>query len=299
MWEPQGRMRIRTNTSKLSKRVMEENDTRFQKVGALLGKKELQEAYMEVERIINSSRPFPFTLMKCAALLLTVDKKERSDEVASMALGCPLKDDDEIVQLSIAMRGLGRYGDSLSLLERVGTDLPGLDLERARTLIASGDADSCLEILDSIAGIEADLIRCGALSRTGSHDEAIALAKKIVEDRGLDYETGSLLLGSMLRAGLVKEAKRLANSMVKDAKDADSLALKAYVMRINGRTPAAMNYANQSLLKEPCHIGALWNLALCLLEKGRKDEAKLLAGAINEASPASPLALEILDLCNR
>ncbi len=292
-------MRIRTNTRKFSSLVMEENDARFRRVSALLGRKELQEAYVEVERIVNSSRLHPFILMKCAALLLTVNKKERSDEVASMAMDCTLHDDSEIVQLAIALRGLGRYKDSLSLLDRVDKNHSGLDMEKAKTLAASGDAHSCLDILDSIDGIEADIVRCEALSRLGSHESAIGLAQKTMDLRGLDYETGSLLLGAMLRAGSVKEAKRLANSMVKDAKDADSLALKSYVMRINGRIPAAMNYANQSLLKEPRHIGALWNLALCLLEKGRKEEAKLLAGAINEASPASPHVLEILDLCNQ
>ncbi len=292
-------MRIRTNTRKFSNLPMEENDDRFRRVGALLGQKDLQEAYVEVERIVNSSRRDPFTLVKCAALLLTVDRKERSDEVASMAIESAPDDEAEIVQLAIAMRGLGRHKDAISLLERVDDSFPGLGLERAKTMLASGDARSCLSILEGIEGIDADMVRCDVLSRLGSHEDAIGLARSIRDVRGLDYETGVLLLGAMLRAGSVREAKRLASSMVKDGKDADSLALKSYVMRINGRTPAAMNYANQSLLRDSRHIGALWNLALCLLEKGRKDEAKLLAGAINESSPASPRAMEILDLCNR
>lgn len=278
---------------------MEENDARFRRVSALLGQKELQEAYVEVERIVNSSRDDPFTLVKCAALLLTVDRKERSDEVATMAMRCVPQDDPGIVQLAVAMRGLGRYDDSLELLEDVDPNFEGLDMERAKTLLSSGEPCSCLETLESIDAHEANMVRCEALSRAGRHDEAVHLAESLLKERGLNYETGSLLLGAMLRAGSVKEAKKLANSMVKEGKDADSLALKSYVMRINGRTPAAMNYANQSLLKESRHIGALWNLALCLLEKGRRDEAKLLAGAINEASPASPHALEILELCNR
>ncbi len=278
--------------------AMEENDRRFQRISSLLGENDFDSAYVELERIVNSSKDRPFILVKCAALLLTLDRPERSSEIASMALQAIPDDESGIFEMAVAMRGLGRHRDAMDILDSIPTDERTV-LERARNLLASGDPAGCIELLQGMACRSSAALRCEALSKSDEHEEALAIARSLIGDEGVDYETGHLLLGVMLRAGDVKGAKRFAADAVKAGKDPDSLALKSFVMRINGRTPASMNYANQALLLDKRHIGALWNMALCLLEKGRRREAKVFAGAINEVSPADPLALEILELASR
>ena len=102
----------------------------------------------------------------------------------------------------------------------------------------------------------------------------------------------------MFKRGESKEAIKFAKSFLKeDKKNIDNLALNAYVMRINGRTPAAVNYCNRVLNTDFKHIGALETLALCFIEKKSFVNAKLLAGAINDADPGNPAVIRILDAC--
>ena len=68
-------------------------------------------------------------------------------------------------------------------------------------------------------------------------------------------------------------------------------------MWINGKIPAAANYANRALHVDPLHVGALEVMAMCFVEKGKYTQAKLFAGAINEKEPGSPAVIRILDAC--
>jgi hypothetical protein len=97
--------------------------------------------------------------------------------------------------------------------------------------------------------------------------------------------------------GRNKDAIKTARKYLKEDKDADSLALAAYVMRINGRMMAAANFAHRAIAKDHTHKGALETMAFCLIEKSKFIEAKVFAGAINERSPGDPAAIRILDAC--
>ena len=127
---------------------------------------------------------------------------------------------------------------------------------------------------------------------------ALEEAEAIVRDDGPTYRSLVNECSVLLRMGREKDAVKLARSHLKeDKKNPDSLALSAYVMWINGKTPAAANYANRALHLDPLHTGALETMAMCFIEKGRYAEAKLFAGAINEKNPGDPAVIRILDAC--
>ncbi|MDI3542199.1 MAG: hypothetical protein PWQ62_1113 [Candidatus Methanomethylophilaceae archaeon] len=290
------RKRIRTNIRVLFTANMEDLDSRFRRVSSLIASNDMDSAYLEVERIASISQGDPFVLVKCAALLLTMNRKAQSREIAAMALETVSEDEGDRLQLAIALRNLRMTKESLYLIEGLQkTD--AVALERAKTLLAMDLFDEALKILESLEGREALLLKSECLSLSGEHEKAIFLASKLTEGSG-SYEEMSLFVANLIRAGKVKEAIKVADRFLKSRKNADSLALKSYVMRINGRLKASMNFANQALSADKRHIGAMWNMAICLIEKGRINEAKVLAGAINEVEPGSHLALEILDLCN-
>jgi hypothetical protein len=104
----------------------------------------------------------------------------------------------------------------------------------------------------------------------------------------------------MFRMGEAKATIKFAKAHVKESKtNNDFLALEAYVMRINGRMLAAVNYASRVLKNDYKHIGALETMAMCFVEKKSFINAKLLAGAINDADPGNPAAIRILDACRQ
>jgi len=270
--------------------AMEDQGREFRRIAALIGAGDDQGSYRAVEAIVASRGDDPFILVKCAALLYTMDRWERGGDLAARAKVMTPEDPEGRLQLAVALRGLGEHQGSVELL----TGAEGARdrvLELARSLAAASRPEEALSALEEAEGDDAVMLRAECLSRLNRHDEAVAMARSL-HDGG--YRSGALLLECLLRGDRDREARSVAERSAKRKGDADGLALKCYIMRVRGRTAASMNYANQALKLDSTHPGALWNLALCLLEKGRTAEAKLLAGAINDADPGSPLAMDVL-----
>lgn len=267
-----------------------DQEREFRRIAALIGAGDEPGAYRAAEGVIASHGDDPFVLVKCAALLYTMERWERGEELASMARRAAPDDAEGRLGLAVALRGLGDHQGSVELLA-AAAGAEGQVIELARSYAAASRPEEALRTLDGAEGHEAGLLRAECLSRMGRHQEAIDLAESLQDG---SFRSGAVLLESLLRAGRERQARSVAESYAKRKRDADGLALKCYVMRIRGKTMAAMNSANQALKLDGSHTGALWNLALCLLEKGRTQEAKLLAGAINDSDPGSPLAMDVL-----
>lgn len=237
-------------------------------------------------------------MVKCASLLKTLDDESGCKSVIGRAIDSVPDDDDVKYDVGIAIRSLGRPADAFELMECKSSD-PSKRAEIARTLLMLSEPEEAMEMIGEISGtVDERIIRCEILSALERHGEAVSEAEKIAEDESDSYVSMVNLVSCMIKAGQEKDALKLAKSKLKsDRKDADALALEAYVMWINGKVPAAANYANKALQIDYAHIGALETMAMCLVTKKKLLQAKMLAGVINENSPGNPAVIRILDAC--
>jgi len=260
------------------------------------GKFEL--ALMEVNSIVSGSPDDPVILIKSASLLKSIDLEERCQEILDMVVDCVTEDYEKKLAVAVALRGLGRYEDSLTILDMLD-DNDNIFRQKAKTALALKDADTALEYISEMRELNTDdrilltEIQCARRDLKTAYEVAEKLSKEV---KG--YDTLVNLCSVLIRMDRNKDAIKLGRSHLKeDKKNADSLALAAYIMRINGKTPAAANFAHAALKIDHTHIGALETMALCLIEKKKLLEAKMMAGVINENDPGNPAVIRILDAC--
>lgn len=238
-------------------------------------------------------------LFKCASLLKVVEEEEYCQELLDRIESNLPSDEKDAMNTAIGLRGLGRCESAYIIINGFTSYEPD-PYELALTAFTSGRPDEALRIIDDL---ELDdqrsmILNTDALAALGRYDEAMAVADKTIHYYGSSYATLVNKCNIMFRMGNPKEAIRFSKAHVKESKaNMDYLALNAYVMRINGRLPAAVNYASRVLKNDFKHIGALETMAMCLIEKKSFINAKLLAGAINDADPGNPAAVRILDAC--
>ena len=240
------------------------------------------------------------TLLKCASLLKATDDEDGCRDILDRIARTDIADGNERLTAAVSLRGLGRPGDAYLMIKN---DPPSdkVSRERARCLLMMNRADEALPEIKTIKDVseEDTILLCGILCSVGNFDEAHEAAVRSVNENA-SYDTLVNLCTVLMLSGKNKEAVSTARKFLKGEKgDADSLALAAYVMRINGKTAAAAAYAHKALSADHMHKGALETMALCLIEKKKFSEAKMCAGAINERSPGDPAAIRILDMCRR
>lgn len=253
----------------------------------------------EIGSIIDSDPNDVRTILKCASLLKTIDDEDGCRSAIDKALMAIPTDGSMDYEVAISIRGLGRYVDAYRLIKRFSKDT-GKVHEVTRTMLLADETEEALELITSKSekDISDRLLLCEILCSVGSFSEALKEAESIVSDDGASYRSLINNCTVLLKMGRDKDAQKLSKSHLKDnKKNPDSLALNAYVMWIGGKIPAAANYANRALHMDHTHVGALEVMAMCLVEKGRYPQAKLLAGAINEREPGSPAVIRILDAC--
>ena len=252
----------------------------------------------EIDSIIAAD-PDVDTILKCASLLKTIDDEKGCQSLLDKALSVLPSDGSKDFDTALAVRGLGRPADAYRLMKRFRDD-PLRRSEVARTMLLADEAEEALELVRAIPdkSVSDRLLLCDILCSLGEFNDALSEAESIVKDDDASYRSLVNLCGVMMRMRREKDAVKLAKSHLKeDKKNADSLALNAYVMWINGKIPAAANYANRALHVDYSHVGALEVMAMCFIEKGKYTQAKLFAGAINEKEPGSPAVIRILDAC--
>ena len=247
--------------------------------------------------LIISSDPDPMIMIKCASLLKVIEDEEGCDDVLDMVVDSV--SDDNRFAIAQALRGLNRNEDALDILSEMKENDSVLR-EKSKASLALGDPDASIALIGRIISQrpEDKITHTEALCAKGKYDDAYVIAEKLAKDENNSYASLVNLCGTMIRMGRNKDAMRTAKAHYKeDKKNADVLALGAYVMRINGRMPAAANLAHSALKIDIGHIGAMETLALCYVEKKKFIEAKFIAGAINEKDPGNPAAIRILDAC--
>ncbi|MDR2866512.1 MAG: hypothetical protein LBV13_03820 [Methanomassiliicoccaceae archaeon] len=243
----------------------------------------------------------PRILLKCASLLKAVDDEDGCQRILDKVARMTVSGAGDRLMIARSLRGLGRPEEAYGMMADEDDDDMML-YEKAATLRLMGRNRDALSKIRKITSMTSEhrMLMTEILCSAGEFEEAHDISLQLVEDDDASYASLVNLCGTLMLMGRNKEAIKTAKQHLKeDKKDVDSLALNAYVMRINGRIPAAANFAHRALSVDSRHKGALETMAFCLIEKSRLKEAKMCAGAINEISPGDPAAIRILDACRR
>lgn len=273
-------------------------DEIFKNIKENIKNNNISSVYPEIDLIIQSDPKDVNVILKCASLLKTIDDEKGCQSLVDLALSAIPKDGSMDYDTALAVRGLGRFSEAYSLIKRFKDD-PEKVTEVARTMFLANEAGS-LELISvkQPKTIEDRLLLCDILCAGGEFGKALEEARSIIIDDSTSYRSLVNICSIFMREGNEKESVKFAKSHLKNnKKNADSLALNAYVMWVNGNTHAAANYANKALHIDHTHIGALEVMAMCFIKKGKVIQAKILAGAINDKEPGNPAVIRILDAC--
>ena len=261
------------------------------------GKNEL--VLPQVREIVDAHIGNPEVLIKCASLLKVVEEEEEIQSILDKVMSNLPSDESELLKVAVNLRGLGRVDDAYSIYHSLKTESPEL-YDLAQTLYLLDEYEMAMSELLKAEGLgrKERILLTECYSAVGEFSKAEKEAQALLDEFGPAYDILVNMSKVLFEKGDPKGAIKFAKSYLKeDKKNLDNLALNAYVMRINGKTMAAVNYSTRVLNADYSHIGALETLAYCHIERKSFVSAKLLAGAINDADPGNPAAVRILDAC--
>ncbi len=241
----------------------------------------------------------PMTRIKCLSLLKVVGDDGLSKEILGMLMGSLPEGREDLVQVAGALRGLEYPANAVSILESMDEDDSILRLT-ALCLMDLEEYEEARSVLSKISQpAPADRVMLTEiLSSLGEHGKAVDTAAELLGEMPREYGVRKAYVTALILAGRGKEAAKYARAGLKD-KSADSNALAAYVLLVDGNTKAAAGYATRALNIDNRHISAMETLGICLAEKGEVDKARIVAGAINEISPGDRAALRVLSRCRQ
>ena len=253
----------------------------------------------QVQQIVDQAGGDIPTLFKCASLLKVIEEEDHCQEILDTIMESLPDDESKQMDVAIALRGLGRGEDAYEIISSF-KEYKADPYEISLTLYSIGEYEEAFKVLDDSGKDDQKsmILLTDIQCALGEFDKATELADKTMYYYGTSYDTLVNKCNVMFRMGKAKETIKFSKGYLKESKsNNDFLALNAYGMRINGRLPAAVNYASRVLKNDYKHIGALETLAMCFAEKKSFINAKLLAGAINDAEPGNVAAIRILDAC--
>jgi len=273
----------------------------FKEVQKNIGIGNKMAASQQIMQIALDHRNEPMTLLKCTSLLKVIEDDENMDAVLHMIMNDMPSDENSRIELVKGLKGLGRFKEASDILEGLAiTD----DIQRERMSVSYGLMNYGATI-DSYGLIQEptlddEIIMIDALCSLNSFKEADLESRKLLDEAPSDFYVQRCRCSVLLRWGHSKEAEAFVKGVLKtDKSSADANALAAYFMWMNDKITAAGGYATKAVKTDPKHIGAMEILAFCLIEKGKIDEAKIVAGAINEQAPGHQSVVRILDMCRK
>ena len=241
-----------------------DTDSAFDEIRTLISQGRGAEAVDRV-RDLATADPAPMTRIKCLSLLKVVGDSDVSKTILSMMMDSLPEDRETLIQIAGALRGLDFPSSAYSILKGIEQD------DQVRTLMCM-----CLEDLEE-------------------YEMALEVLDSIQQPRPFDRVMRSEVLSAL--AGRDKELTKFVRGCLKE-KDADANALAAYAMRVLGNIKAAAGYATRAIKLDPRNVSAMETLGICLAHKGEYEKARIVAGAINEVSPGSKAALNVLSFCD-
>lgn len=239
----------------------------------------------------------PMVGVKCLSLLKVVGDTEVSKAIVSRLASEPPEDPALRIQVAGALRGLDYPSTAYSLLRTMGQDDTVLRL----SCMCLEDMEEYEMALESVSSISSPtpfdrVMLTEVNSALGNHAEAVRVAESLLAEMPGDFDVRRAYVSALVLAGRDKEAVKYVRGRLKE-RTSESNALAAYVMRVLGNTKAAAGYATRAINMDSRNVSAMETLGICLAERGEYDKARIVAGAINEVSPGSRAALNVLSFC--
>ncbi len=237
----------------------------------------------------------PMDILKCMSFLKLLPNDGTEGKLANML--CDLSDDSNGYDIASALINLDCPIYALDVLDRMTVNDRVIRL-KCRCMYDLEEFESALEIYHAIKDpvVNDRILLSKIQSSLGEHNQSIDTSTKLLGEFPRDYDVRIAYVNSLLMGGHVKEVSKYARDAIKD-KSADSYAIAAHALRVQGNIKAAGGYASRAVSIDNTHIGAMETLGICLAMKSEYDKARIVAGAINELSPGNKAAINILSYC--
>ncbi|AIZ56571.1 hypothetical protein Mpt1_c06860 [Candidatus Methanoplasma termitum] len=254
-------------------------------------------ASIQIREMANNFSDDPFTLLTCASLLKVIGDEKGAKKIVDGIVG-NIKDENRL-EVSKGLRGIGYPAEAEKLLADV---LGGDDMFREIMLVSFdlGKYSECTASYGKLSTptIDDTAMMIDSVSASGDHNRAVKLAKELLAEAPDDLNVQKCYCSAMISAGMSKEAgKFVKDNLKKNKSSSDADALASYFLWIEGKSKSAGAYASKAIKADPENTMAMEILAYCLVEKKKLQEAKIVAGAINEKRPGDPAVVRILDAC--
>ncbi len=276
-----------------------DTDTAIREVQKNIGAGNLPVAIAQMKEIIAGEND-SFKLLTCASLLKALGyNNEHKSAVEKIMSNLPTGNDNKL-NVAVGLKNLGDYLESMKILETVDPNDEALrNLADACHNVSSNErALECLEGIQVPMDSD-DILKVAVYSSLKRYDDSDALSLDLLMTCPDDFDVARCRCSALIYAGRNKDAESFVRAFRKSHKgSADAEALAAFFMWASGKIGPAGGFATKAIQKDNTHIGAMEVLAHCLVSKGEKDRAKIVAGAINEQSPGHPTVFRIIDLCS-
>lgn len=271
-------------------------DGMFSEISDLLSKGLADQAVAKV-RLLSENDSDPFVLIKCLSLLKVISDDTLSRTILAKLLNNLPENEQVLVQIAGSLRGLDYPTSAYGILHGMKQDDTVLRLE-CMCLKDTDEYELALEAVKSIQAPEVydTIMLTEVLSALGEHVSAVSEAEKLLIELPDDFDVRRTYASALLLAGKNKEATKFVRGILKE-KSSDANALAAYVMLVTGNIKAAAGYASRAIKLDSKNISAMETFGICLAQKKEYDKARIVAGAINEISPGSRSAINILKYC--
>lgn len=245
--------------------------------------------------MISESTDDSYELLKCMSLLKLLPNDGTESRIANKLVAVTKEQDR--YQVSSALLSLDCPLFALDLLDGSGQEDKVTRL-RCQCLMALEEYESAMDAYSRISEpcIRDRIMLSSIQSSVGEHTSAIDTATNLLNEMPDDYEVRIAYVNALMMGGRTKDLQKYVRDGLKD-KSADSNAVAAYVLRIQGNTKAAAGYATRAIRINDEHIGAMETLGICFASVGEYEKAKIMASAINGVSPGDKAAINILSYC--
>lgn len=270
------------------------NDALFQSISADIAAGRVEGVSSKLLSAAESSDD-PYEVLKCMSILKLVPNDGTQSKMANRLVD--MADEKNGLDIAKALNNLDCPYFSIKILDRLPASDETVRL-RCHCLCDLEEFESALEVYGRIENqcINDRIMLTVILSSLGEHKRSIDEAASLLAENPKDYDTRIAYVKALMMGGKNKEALLYARSGLKD-KSADSNAVAAYVLRVQGNIKAAGGYASRAVQLNNQHIGGMESLGICLALKGEYDKARIVAGAINELSPGDKAAINVLYYC--
>ncbi|MCL2033082.1 MAG: tetratricopeptide repeat protein [Methanomassiliicoccaceae archaeon] len=251
----------------------------------------------QVMELANCFSDDPFTLLTCSSLLKVIEDEKGARNIAAI-IPDKVKERDGL-EAAKGLLGIGFPAEAEKILSGIEENAEVIR-ERMRALYEMQRYSESSALYGKLTDptLDDSVVMIGAVSANKEHDLAVGLAKDLLAEAPYDLNVQKCCCAALMAAGRSKEAERLVkDNLKKDKSSPDANALASYFMWIMGRTASAAAFASKAVKDDPDNTMAMEIFAYCLIEKGKVQEAKIVAGAINEKEPGNPAVVRILDMC--